>query len=197
MTKSNASGRTDRRIQRTYQQLTEAFYRLLLQKGWDQITVQDLCDEAVIRRTTFYQHFKDKQSFVSWCVKERLKEFSACIAEEDPPEDLGDHFELLSARVLDYMKQHDMFERIVMETGNRGLWLLESFLRLCVDEVVMRMNERLGLSQNGDTNVIPILSEFCVGGLLAALRWWYANGKPCTEEELIRNLRRIVERNAE
>ena len=42
---------------------------------------------------------------------------------------------------------------------------------------------------------IPIQSEFCVGGLLATLRWWYAKGKPCTQEELIHYLRRIVERD--
>ncbi len=197
MTKSNEPVRTDRRIRRTFQQLTDAFYQLLLQKGWDQITVQDLCDEAMIRRTTFYQHFKDKQDFISWCVKERLKEFSACVAEENPPEDLGDHFVLLSTRVLDYMKQNAMIERIVMETGNRGLWILESFLRLCVDEVVTRLNERGGLNRESETHVIPIFSEFYVGGLLAALRWWYANGKPCSEQELIRYLRRIVEMKRE
>ena len=52
MTEGPENGKIDRRIQRTYQQLTEAMGRLLLRKEWNQITVQELCDEAVIRRTT-------------------------------------------------------------------------------------------------------------------------------------------------
>lgn len=195
MTEGNDSGKMDRRIQRTFEQLTDALPQLLLRKDWSQITVQELCDEAMIRRTTFYQHFQDKHDFMRWRMRERLKEFSACIADVIPPQDPGEHFLLLSIGVLDYMNQHQPFERVVMETGERGLRMLEGFLRHCADEVVVRLNERDALKSGDDNRAIPILTEFWVGGLVAVMRWWYANGKPCTAEELIHYLRRIVEGN--
>ncbi|MBQ6961091.1 MAG: TetR/AcrR family transcriptional regulator [Clostridia bacterium] len=197
MTEGPENGKIDRRIQRTYQQLTEAMGRLLLRKEWNQITVQELCDEAVIRRTTFYQHFRDMHDFMLWRRKDRLKEFSAFIAEDDPPKEPGDYFVLLSSRVMDYMNLHPQYEKVVMETGERGIKMLEAFLRHCADEVVLRLNERGGMNQENSAHAIPVLTEFYVGGMLAALRWWYANRKPCTEEELIDYLRRIVERNRE
>ena len=197
MTEATESGKTDRRIQRTFEQLTDALPRLLLHKDWNQITVQELCDEAMIRRTTFYQHFQDKHDFMRWRMRERLKEFSAYIDDVIPPQDPGEHFLLLSMRVLDYMNQHEPFEQVVMETGDRGLRMLESFLRRCTDKVVARLNERGDVKREDGTHIIPIVSEFWVGGLLAVMRWWYANGKPCTEEELINYLRRIIERNRE
>ena len=195
MTEGNDSGKMDRRIQRTFEQLTDALPQLLLRKDWSQITVQELCDEAMIRRTTFYQHFQDKHDFMRWRMRERLKEFSAYIDGVVPPQDPGEHFLLLSMRVLDYMNQHQPFERVVMETGERGLRMLEGFLRHCADEVVVRLNERDAMSPAGDSRAIPILTEFWVGGLVAVMRWWYANGKPCTAEELIHYLRGIVEGN--
>ena len=195
MTERYDRGKVDRRIQRTYQQLTNALPRLLLQKDWDQITVQELCDEAVIRRTTFYQHFQDKHDFMRWRMQERLKEFSAYIDGVVPPQDPDEHFLLLSMRVLDYMNQHQPFEKVAMETGDRGLRMLESFLRRCTDKVVVCLNERGDVKQEDGNYTIPIVSEFWVGGLLAVMRWWYANGKPCTQEELIQYLRRIVERD--
>ena len=70
MAESKKSGKTDRRVLRTYQQLTDAIGRLLLREAWNQITVQELCDEAMIRRTTFYQHFRDMNDFMLWRRKD-------------------------------------------------------------------------------------------------------------------------------
>ena len=195
MTENKDSAKMDRRIQRTLQQLTDAFLQLAAKKDWDQIKVQELCDEAVIRRTTFYQHFRDMRDFYRWRRAERLKDFSAYISEDHPPQDPGEHFLILSVRLMDYMNQHQRFEKVVMETGERGQRLLEDFLRLCADEVVARLSKPGDIKPEGGPYAIPIQSEFCVGGLLATLRWWYAKGKPCTKDELICYLRRIVERD--
>lgn len=193
MTGNTKAGKLDRRVRRTYQQLEDALVQLLMEKPFDQITVQELCDQAMIRRTTFYQHFRDKQDFVERYVKDKRWEFSAWIAAENPPEDFGEHFLFLCARVLDYMRSHEAIEKTVMKTGVRGVRMLESFLRGSVDEMVERLNAHE--TQKGEGGeAVPILAEFYVGGLLAALRWWYANDKPCTDEELLRYLRGIVER---
>ncbi len=194
MAEINESGKTDRRIQRTLQQLTDALPQLLLKKDWNHITVNELCDEAMIRRTTFYQHFQDKHDFMRWRMRERMKDFSAHIANYSPPQNPSDYFLLLSRGMLDYIHQHQPFERVVMETGERGLRTLEGFLRRCADEVVARLNEQDGLSLEGDAEAIPILSEFWVGGLVSVMRWWYANRKPCTQEELIHLLSQIVKK---
>ena len=194
MTEDTGKGKTDRRIQRTYEQLTAALPQLLLRKDWSQITVQELCDEAVIRRTTFYQHFQDKRDFMRWRMREWIKEFSAYIDDVEPPQDPVEYFFLLSTRLLDYMNQHPQLERVVEETGDRGLNMLEGFLRRCVDIVVLRLNEQDGSKGGNGTYGIPIRSEFYVGGLVAAMRWWYANGKPCTKEELIQYVRGVVKR---
>ena len=195
MAESKKSGKTDRRVLRTYQQLTDAIGRLLLREAWNQITVQELCDEAMIRRTTFYQHFRDMNDFMLWRRKDRMEEFSAFIADDDPPEDPGDHFVMLSTCMMDYMNLHPQYEKVVMATGDRGIRMLETFLRHCADEVVVRLNERGGMDQKDSAHAIPVLIEFYVGGMLAALRWWYANRKPCTQEELIHYLRQIVKRD--
>ncbi len=52
--------KTDRRVQRTRQLLHDALISLILQKGYDRITVQDIVDRANVGRSTFYDHFQDK-----------------------------------------------------------------------------------------------------------------------------------------
>lgn len=51
----------DRRVQRTYKILHDALVELIIEKGYDKVTVQDIVDRANIGKSTFYSHFKDKE----------------------------------------------------------------------------------------------------------------------------------------
>jgi AcrR family transcriptional regulator len=54
----------DRRVLRTRHTLREALLALLSERGWDAISVQDLCDRANVGRSTFYTHFADKEELL-------------------------------------------------------------------------------------------------------------------------------------
>jgi AcrR family transcriptional regulator len=44
--------------------LHEALIRLIHERGWDEITVQDVCERADVGRSTFYVHFADKEELL-------------------------------------------------------------------------------------------------------------------------------------
>jgi AcrR family transcriptional regulator len=54
----------DRRIERTRRTLREALIALILERGWDDISVQDVCNRADVGRSTFYTHFADKEELL-------------------------------------------------------------------------------------------------------------------------------------
>ena len=60
----------DLRIRKTYLSLHNAFVALLEEKRFEDITVNELCDQAMIRRTTFYKHFADKYEYFTFYIKE-------------------------------------------------------------------------------------------------------------------------------
>jgi AcrR family transcriptional regulator len=56
--------RHERRRLQTRQLLIETTLQLVLEKGYDAITIQEITDRADLGRGTFYIHFKDKEEVV-------------------------------------------------------------------------------------------------------------------------------------
>ena len=79
----------DLRVQKTYTALFRAFETLLTKKRFEDITVTELCDAAVIRTATFYKHFPDKYAFVAFMVQELRAQYyeSAAKLQTDTRED--------------------------------------------------------------------------------------------------------------
>jgi AcrR family transcriptional regulator len=50
----------DRRVARTRETLQRALISLILKKGYDAITVEDICEAANVGRSTFYSHYTSK-----------------------------------------------------------------------------------------------------------------------------------------
>src|SRR5690242_5877298 len=55
-----AGRKADRRPERTRAQLHQALLALVVERRYEEITVQDILDRANIGRSTFYVHFRDK-----------------------------------------------------------------------------------------------------------------------------------------
>ncbi len=56
-------------FERTDRDITNALFLVMERKSFEKITVQDILEEAMINRSTFYQHFSDK-----YAILERLQE---------------------------------------------------------------------------------------------------------------------------
>ncbi|MFL6536943.1 MAG: TetR/AcrR family transcriptional regulator [Chthoniobacterales bacterium] len=54
----------DQRVRRTRDRLGDAMMALLVEKGFDHITVQDILDRAGVSRSTFYTHYRDKNDLL-------------------------------------------------------------------------------------------------------------------------------------
>lgn len=56
----------DRRSQRTRQALGDALVELMMEKGYEAVSIKEIIERANVGRSTFYTHFTDKDDlFVS------------------------------------------------------------------------------------------------------------------------------------
>jgi AcrR family transcriptional regulator len=68
---------TDPRILRSRRMLIEALARLLTQKEFNDISIQEIADEATLNRATFYLHYPDKNALLQAMTAERFGELIA------------------------------------------------------------------------------------------------------------------------
>src|SRR6202045_4856805 len=65
---------TDPRIVRSRRMLMEALARLLTQKEFEDISIQEIADEATLNRATFYLHYADKNALLQAMTDARFRD---------------------------------------------------------------------------------------------------------------------------
>ena len=87
-------------FERTDRDITNALLTLMDKKSFEKITIQDILEESLINRSTFYQHFPDK-----YAILERLQErYIHGLIERIETFSLSGEYDLdkINAALLDY-----------------------------------------------------------------------------------------------
>lgn len=72
----------DLRVIKTRKIIRNAFVSLMDKKEFKNITVNDIADEAMINRSTFYLHYTDKYDLLQRTVEEAIQKITQLIAPE-------------------------------------------------------------------------------------------------------------------
>lgn len=64
----------DLRIRKTRATLYKSLSQLLKAKSFEKISITDICKQAKINRSTFYQHYQDKNSLLQDVIKDTLQD---------------------------------------------------------------------------------------------------------------------------
>lgn len=76
--------KVDPRVKRTRKLLQQAFQELMTERGFQEISVQDIADRAEINRATFYAHFEDKYDLLRASVSDALEQQLRGVLPERP-----------------------------------------------------------------------------------------------------------------
>src|ERR1700745_3057394 len=74
---NNTAENTDPRVLRSRQMLMESLSKLLIRKEFDDISIQEIADEANLNRATFYLHYPDKNALLQAMTGGRFSDLVA------------------------------------------------------------------------------------------------------------------------
>lgn len=173
--------RLDRRQQRTRAQLRDALISLILERGFDALTIQDITDRADLRRATFYMHYGTKEELLLSVLREA---FDALVAEVEP----FMHGDLLAGKtslepfrvIFQHVAQHADLYRVIL--GGRGGAEVARSIRTYLAGHVGRS---LAAAPRG-TLALPaeVLANYIAGAELGFIAWWLESGQPYPPEQM-------------
>jgi AcrR family transcriptional regulator len=178
----------DRRAARTRRALHGALMSLILRKGYEAITVQDIIDEADVGRSTFYAHYTGKEDLLRngfQTLRAELTEAQRTArANTEGSQDESLRFSLA---MFEHASGYtDIYRALV---GGRGGVVAVNEIRRILSEMVKK---ELSDLEHDDTVPQEVRIQFVVGAFLTVLTWWLERRPRLTPSQVDTIFRRLV-----
>jgi len=164
---------TDRRVQRTRQLIRDALMTLILEKGYEKVTIQDIIDRANVGRSTFYAHYRDKEDLL-------LRGVAEIAYAEESDQTITVNMERLrqaglsgglsTLPMFSHVKENELLhkamfgknnENSILDKGTKYLFAnLQAQLSLLIEPGI------------APSVPLPVLALYLTGGLMALAKWW-------------------------
>jgi AcrR family transcriptional regulator len=176
----------DRRVVRTRDRLGDALVELLVQKPFDEITVQDVLDRARVSRSTFYSHFRDKNDLFLSDAEDFFEGMATALSR------FGDRSERVAPvqELFAHIAEVRSFYGALVESGRiHDIWELgrEHFAR-GIEQRLAEIPRAHGIPKNHRAAVAHGLA----GTLVSLVSWWVHHGMTESAEEMDRLFHRLV-----
>ena len=172
----------DLRYVRTNQMLCDAFTELLQKKEFEDITIDELCKKAFIRRATFYTHFLDKYDFFAYFVKQNGKAFSSSWNEPEETKNMMNFSIHMFRETVHYLTEHRAMVQNILNSNAFSI-----LLDILAEQIKTSLLNNLTPCEVSSfpADIHPeIIASYYSGGILPILRYWIASKKAITEGEL-------------
>jgi len=181
----------DRRIPRTRAMLQHALTSLILKKGYEAITIQDICDEANVGRSTFYAHYTSKDDLKRNGFEHLRKELVDRQNEaQAAPGEIKDRSLGFSLTMFEHARDHiDLYRALV---GGRGGTVSLGQIRQILSDLVR--NELAATVGKNSADIVPreLVVQYVVGAYMAVLTWWLDGGAKLPPKRVDAMFRRLA-----
>lgn len=169
----------DLRVRRTRMLLQEAFMKLMAEKSFQSITVQDITERAMVNRATFYDHFVDKYALLEYSIREWFKQ----TLHSKLPADFGYCTGNLRFLILTVCEFLDGFNRHCLPADKQLFPIFQTQITTTVNEILLNWFK----SEYPDATIRPASPELAASVTAwaiygAALYWSQSRGTLSAEE---------------
>ena len=168
--------RNDLRVQRTKKVLKDNFKDMFLNMDYNQITIKELCDRAMINRRTFYLHYNSIDDILNEILDELAGDFFNYTSGYD-------HFANPDKMIRDYFvftHEHPLFEKL---NNNIDYNYIREMLNSKVRDIA-KVNFKSILHH--DEFTIKMISTYLNSATVNMYRIWSRDGKKVSIEEAIK-----------
>jgi AcrR family transcriptional regulator len=173
----------DRRISRTRRLMHEALMALIVEKGYEAVTVQDILDRADVGRSTFYAHYRDKDELLLSSFEHLRSLFEqqqqAILASRRTGKDPEINFVL---ELFRHTGQHHKLYKAI--AGKQSGEMIMKYLHRYIYNLLIGPHSEIMKKRKAPPVPIEITTHYLVSALLSLITWWLDNNMPYSPEKM-------------
>lgn len=171
----------DRRIQRTRQLLRDALISLILEKGYDAVTVQEITERANLGRATFYIHYNNKEELLLSSLHEVFDDLKTRYGEPSREQFLDPEHDLRTYPFRHALENKDLY-RVTLFSHQGTAALIKGIRQYMADEIQTSI---VAVTQPGEPQVpAEVAANYMAGALLGLIGWWLEQDNTYTPEAM-------------
>ncbi|MFW2490303.1 TetR/AcrR family transcriptional regulator C-terminal domain-containing protein [Clostridium chromiireducens] len=188
MSNNTTTETLDLRIRRTYKLLSDSLISLLTEKSFEDIRISDICDKAMIHRTTFYKHFEDKYQLLDFLLRQLIKDFEEKSMQYSDTEDSKKYYTNLFKLLLEHMCENKKMYCVGLLNNGSAMKTLQKIVLECV-KAKLKNDEASGIKF-----IVPIdiIADFYSPALVYSAGEWLEEGMPISIDQMVEYCNTIV-----
>ncbi|HVO44000.1 MAG TPA: TetR/AcrR family transcriptional regulator [Aggregatilineales bacterium] len=177
----------DRRVQRTRGLLQAAIRELVIERGYDSLTIQDITDHANLRRATFYMHYRDKQELLLSALTDTFTSLFEQTRQFAHDDDLGGKTRLEAYLVtFQHVQQNHALYRNILMSGS-GMVFMRKVRDFIAELIVAGLKDHDSLPIAAD-----LVANYVAGAELSMIIWWLEHDMPYPVEVMARAVQALT-----
>jgi len=165
----------------------QAFMDLVVEVGFDAITIRMLADRAMINRATFYRHYEDIYDLVEKVyanLSNEVLDSAQSVMPGDPVATLQLTFEHCATYGPFYLALLSELPRF------------QELVRDATEQRTIAFFKSVGLDEAAMTIPLPIVARYWVTAQMGLLQWWLENEQPVPATDMAQHLWDLLEQGA-
>jgi AcrR family transcriptional regulator len=181
--------RHQKRRRRTVAQLKQATLELLLENGYDAISIQEITDRADLGRGTFYIYFHSKEEIVWSIIEEGFSRTTqdALLSAKDNVPEWPEYFSYVN--IFNHAQQNRDLYLVML--GGQGSSMLTKRVQDYLAADIIADNQRYGIYKSG-TVPPQVFAQILTGALFRMLVWWLETPNAYTPQDMASMLASVI-----
>ena len=182
--------REDARIIKTRGKLFGAFTSLLSEKPFEEITINEICDTAGVRRATFYKHFRDKYDFLAVLVEHFIDDFKTTSGPIDKSNSGADYHVAFARELIHYLLDNEDAVKLLIKSNMRT-----TLIDIVVKQIYTKSYDWLVISTNCGATLVAdteTVATMLAGGVATVIIKWFASDRTTSPSELTAEIEKII-----
>ena len=172
--------KTDLRVIKTKKALYNALIELMKEKTFEEIKVSDICDKALVNRSTFYSHFEDKYELLQGLINDLKNDLQEELKKNENIISIKDYYIGLIKVLLDHIESNMETYRSVA-INNRNSIIMDIINDVIEKDILYHIKD------DDKIKSVPkeFVSKFFIGAAINTGIYWIYNPNKYTKEEVL------------